>query len=224
MWTRQKYNTLDTPCFCQSVLLGSRSLMFSTPSWEFVRLRVNVSVSPLGLVRRKWKCWKCVFVRRLGVRVEGFKKQKVLGNLSGDHPSYESRRRAEVLLYLHSWGNYKSPEVRTSVSRLSCRLSTSCVFRDICSSVFLEKDRSSERSEWKWFSVIDSDCNKWKWHLFWSSVDSHDVYYTEQKCKRFSRKLTQLLLCLHAWENTQKSQMNTCPEDVQFHISAETFL
>lgn len=32
-----------------------------------------------GPVRRKWKCWKCVFVCRLGVRVEGFKKQKVSG-------------------------------------------------------------------------------------------------------------------------------------------------
>lgn len=46
----------------------------------------------------------------------------------------------------------------------------------------------------------------------------------EQKCKLFSHRLTQPLLCLYAWENIQKSQMNTCPEDVQFRISAETFL
>lgn len=52
----------------------------------------------------------CVSARGAG---GGFQKAKGFGNLSGDHPSYESRRRAEVLLYLHSWGNYKSPEVRT---------------------------------------------------------------------------------------------------------------
>lgn len=77
----------------------------------------------------------CVSVRGAG---GGFQKaKKGCGILSGDHPSYESRRLAEVLLYLHSGGNYKSPEVRTSVNRLSCRLNTSCVFRDICSLVFL---------------------------------------------------------------------------------------
>lgn len=48
-WTGQKHNTLTTPCFCRRNSHGSQSAMFSAPSWEFVKLRVNVSVSPLGL-------------------------------------------------------------------------------------------------------------------------------------------------------------------------------
>lgn len=47
-WTGQKHNTLTTPCFRRRNSHGSQSLMFSAPSWEFVKLRVNVSVSPLG--------------------------------------------------------------------------------------------------------------------------------------------------------------------------------
>lgn len=67
-----------------------------------------------------------------GVEGRGFQKAKDYGILSGDHPSYESVRLAEVLLYLHSLGNYKSPEVRTSVKRHQNHL------RQLCSLVFLK--------------------------------------------------------------------------------------
>lgn len=42
--------------------------------------------------------------------------------------------------------------------------------------------------------------------------------------RNLSSSLTQSQLSLYAWELVQKTQMNGCPEDVQFHISVQTFL
>lgn len=143
-WTGQKHNTLDPPCFCQRVLNRSRRLMFSVPSWEFCKATCERICLTSGPVHRKWTCWKCVFVCWLGVRVEGFKKQRpfFLFFLEISQEIIHHWREADrpgLCFILRSWGNYKSPGVRTSVSRPSCHLNTSCVFGDTRSSVFLRR-------------------------------------------------------------------------------------
>lgn len=145
----------------------------------------------------------------------GFQRAKCCGILSGDHPSYENRRLAEVLLYLRSGGDYKSPKVRTSVNRLSCCLNSGCVFCFVFRVSFPRQQFIAS----SFFTVVVLIALLFFWFLIencWCSVDSQTVSYMEQKCELFSHQSTQPLLCLYAWENVQKSRMNTCPEDVQF--------
>ena len=99
-WSGQKHNTLSTPrlCLCQRVFfqkspsnMDPKVRRFSAPSWELVKPCVNVSVSPLGLCAgngRVESVFLCVG--------EGFQKAKGCEIPSGDHPSYESSRLAEV--------------------------------------------------------------------------------------------------------------------------------
>lgn len=81
-WAEQKHNTLDTPRLCQRASLKNPSA-FTDPkwfllSWELVTLRVNVSVSPLGLSAGNGRVESVFLCVGSGVRVEGFKKQKVV--------------------------------------------------------------------------------------------------------------------------------------------------
>lgn len=92
---------------------------------------------------------------------EAFIKQKVVEFSQEIIHHMRAGERPRFLLYLHSGGIYKSPEVRTSVSRLSCRLKASCVFTDICRLVFL-RQTGVYRLCVKWLSVIDSNRNWWR--------------------------------------------------------------
>ena len=98
--------------------------------------RIFLTSEPL---LRKWKSWKCVFVCWFKERVSK-KGKKGCGILSRDRPSYEWGKPSEVLLYLHTWGNYKSPEVRI-VSVVGAVIWTPAGFQ-IYSFGFLKTDRS----------------------------------------------------------------------------------
>ncbi len=52
--------------------------MLFAPSWELVMLRVNVSVSPLGQCAGNGRLESVFLCVGSGLRVEGFKKQKVV--------------------------------------------------------------------------------------------------------------------------------------------------
>lgn len=158
LWERKRAS-LKNPCQAWTLKSDALCSVVGTckPTCECIFLNS-------GPVRRKWKSWKCVFVCRFGVPVMGFKKAKGCGILSGDHPSYESGRLAEALLYLDSWGKCKSPEVRTSVSRLSCRLNISCVFKRFFYS-FFKTDMSLKSFRITWVSVTEHTFNWWWWHL-----------------------------------------------------------
>lgn len=115
----QKYYTLDTPCFCL------RDVWIMKPDGFCSIVGICKAIcEPIcltsGPVLGKWKCWKCVFVCQLGVRVKGFEKQK----LQEFSPEIIHHMRAgDGLLYLHLRGYYKSSEERTShVFQTSCSL------------------------------------------------------------------------------------------------------
>lgn len=105
---------------------------------------MNVSVSPLGLCAgngRVESVFLCVG-SGCGWRVSKSRGLFFFFFLEISQEIIHHWREADrpgLCFILRSWGNYKSPGVRTSVSRPSCHLNTSCVFGDTRSSVFLRR-------------------------------------------------------------------------------------
>lgn len=133
----------NPPCFSSDGLEWIlQPDVFMPRRGNFAGLRVNVSVSPLGLCAGNGRVESVFLCVGSGC---GWRVSKSKG-------SWKSLRRSSIigeqqtgggaLLYSHTRGNYKSPGVRTSVNRLSRHLNTSCVFPTHLPFSFLKADRS----------------------------------------------------------------------------------
>lgn len=131
--TGQKRNTLDTPCFCQTEKHESWRLMFSPPSWEFAKLHVNVSFSPLGSGAGNGSVESVFLCVGSGCGWRASKSKSFRNSLR--RSSIIWKQETGWIVCIHR-GNYKSPEVRTSVWAVAW---TPAVFSNICSLVLLRQ-------------------------------------------------------------------------------------
>lgn len=195
----QKHYTPNTPCFC---------LRYERRSWK-----LTASACRGNLQSYAWMCpshlWGCALetevlkvcfcVCQPRVRVDG-------GLLKSFR--YSLRRSSIILKQERGW--------RYAV--FTCKGVLLIIRDENEPRVWRHLHLSLRRPEllgFVFFFIADSNSDWRKWH-FNDPVMIH--------IRNISSCLTQSQLSLYAWEFVQKTQMNGCPEDVQFHISVQTFL
>lgn len=176
-------------------------------SWEPARLRVKVSASPLGPCTGRGSAESAG--SGCGCKAEEFSQEFI----------HHGGHQADVLLYFDSSGNLESVRSRSSGFSLYDPL----------------LQRPLRRCSHE--SLVEADTTLDVLHVVCMVCDAPLKRLQPMnlilliQAKRWNRNvnyfhtgaLTRPQLCLYAWESIQRSQTNTCPEDVQFHISAETF-
>lgn len=102
---------------------------FHAASWEFRRATCERICLTSGPVLRKWTCWKCVFVCWLGVRVEGFKKQRLL-EISQEIIHHRGAADRQGLCFIRAHGGIINRQEREQASVVWAVTWTPAVFSD----------------------------------------------------------------------------------------------